>query len=170
MKLKTLSIAFLATFLLLGCTEQRKCQRFFKKHPKCFTNDTTVEIKTIKGDSFNSSAPIRIDSFYADSIIREIKDTCISKDEVREILRRIPCIIDPINKDTATYSLKIWVDNGLLKFKLKIKDRQFEQKTITNTPKLIIIKEKPKWLSGLLISLIVFIILLLGLVYLLFKK
>jgi len=134
-------ITILATFFLFGCTEQRKCQRFFKKHPRCFTSDTLIQYDTIKGIEFDTILIGRntIDTFMVDS----------GGIQVQTIVR--------------------WKTKTLYQ-KVIEKDTILETKTIRQIPNPIVITEKPKWLSGLLISLFLFIVLLLGLVYLLFKK
>ena len=138
---KRILITILATFLFIGCNTQRKCQRFFKKHPKCFTSDTLVQYDTIKGIEFDTILIGRntIDTFMVDS----------GGIQVQTIVR--------------------WKTKTLYQEVIE-KDTILETKTIRQIPNPIVINEKPKWLSGLLISLFLFIVLLLGLVYLLFKK
>ena len=138
---KRILITILATFLFIGCGTQRKCERFFKKHPKCFTSDTLVQYDTIKGIEFDTVFIGRneVDTFLVDS------GGVIIKTIVR------------------------WKTKTLYHNILK-KDTVVERVTITKRPSPIIVKQKPKWFSGLLISLIAFIVLLLGLIFLLFKK
>jgi hypothetical protein len=138
MKLKTLSVAFLALFLLIGCTEQRKCQKFFKKHPKCFTNDTTIRIDTIKGIEYDTVfiGKNTIDTFTTDS------------------------------GGVKVFSIVKWKERTVKVNVLK-HDTFIEVREITRIPDPIIEKVVPKFYKSALISLILFVLLLMGFIFVL---
>ena len=79
-------------------------------------NDTTI----LPGDSAKGETIIERDTAYIDSVLNSIRDTCLTKKQVRTISEKIPCRIQPIDIDSSRYRLKIWTGNGVLKYDLQI--------------------------------------------------
>lgn len=131
-----LGIIIILVISLTSCSTQKKCNRHINQLTKlgCLKadSDTSYKEKTLKGDSLNLDLPIIHDTLSIDSVLREIKDTCISKETIKEIIKKIPCNVEPYYKDDSLSTLSIKVVNNRLKVNLIIKPRTYKEATINN--------------------------------------
>jgi hypothetical protein len=164
----TILIAFIA-LILSSCSTSKKCERISNKAIalKCFksNSDTSYKEKILKGDSLNLDLPIIHDTIYIDSILKEIKDTCISKKTIKEILKKIPCNVEPYYKNDSLYTLSIKVVDNKIKVDLIIKPRKYKEATINNN-KIVVKKEIPMWTKWVWFA---FIMILVG-IYISYNK
>ena len=76
------SILFIVILLLTGCSTQKKCVKFIKKYPACFTAKIdTLFIQGFKLDTVYIGRN-EIDTFYFDSSGVKIKTVVLWKDKL----------------------------------------------------------------------------------------
>lgn len=141
--MKNILTYLISLFLLCSCSAQKRCDRRIKKALPCTTyqSDTIVRLDTLYG-------------FKADTLF-------IGKNG-----------IDTFYQDTGGIKVKTIVKWNTRTINQRVikKDTIIKTKVITNTPPPQIEYIRPKWVNGLVIGLMAFILLLLLLVYALFKK
>lgn len=97
-------------------SRQQKCMDCLKKTQDwgCLNLDTGKQyiIKTISGDTLHDSIPFYIDRHILDSIY--LSNPCPDKKTVENIIRNVK--IQPIDTTLARCKLKIWAENGKLRF------------------------------------------------------
>lgn len=138
---------FIFLLIITSCSAEKRCQRHFDKAKElgCLKeNDSTkVVIKYIKGDTIISYVPIYIDSNAFDSLHK--KDTCYTKQRIRTIIQKLK--ITPVNKVDSNYNLQIWLEDGQIKYELKLPSRKdsiiYQTKYLEHQTTM---KEIPNWL------------------------
>ena len=141
---------FIIILLLASCSTTKRCEKHIAKAKQlgCLkeSDSTKVVVKYIKGDTIISYVNVYIDSSDFDSLNK--KDSCFTKDRIRTIIQKLK--VTPVNKVDSNYNLKIWLENGLIKYELKLPSRKdsivYQTKYIDHKPKDIETNNIPKWL------------------------
>lgn len=114
----------LILLLITSCSAEKKCQRHISKAKElgCLkeSDSTKIVVKYIKGDTLISYVPIYIDSNSFDSLNK--KDPCYTKERVRTIIQKLK--VNPVNKVDSNYNLNIWLENGQIRYELKLPSRK----------------------------------------------
>lgn len=115
---------FLVAILLSSCNASKQCERHIAKAKElgCLKeNDSTkVVVKYIKGDTIISYVNVYIDSSEFDSLSK--KDSCFTKERIRTIIKKLK--VTPVNEVDSNYNLRIWLENGIIRYELKLPSRR----------------------------------------------
>lgn len=107
---------FIVLFLcasLFGCvSQQKRCERFVAKYPACFKNDSAHVVDTL----IKVVTEVQLEPYYDTNALNEalkkVKDTCITKETVKEILKTIPVKIQPYELDNEQYHIKAFIKDN----------------------------------------------------------
>ncbi len=110
--MKQFIVLFLCATMVSCVSQQKRCERFVAKYPACFKNDTAHVVDTIK----QLVTEVQLVPFYdtnaLNSALEKLKDTCISKETVKEILKTIPVKIKPYELDNDQYHIKAFIKDN----------------------------------------------------------
>lgn len=110
--MKQFIVLFLCATMVSCVSQQKRCERFVAKYPACFKNDTAHVVDTIK----QLVTEVQLVPFYdtnaLNSALEKLKDTCISKETVKEILKTIPVKIQPYELDNDQYHIKAFIKDN----------------------------------------------------------
>jgi hypothetical protein len=128
----------------------KKCEKHIAKAKElgCLkeSDSTKIVVKYIKGDTLISYVPVYIDSSDLDSL--NIKDTCFTKERIETIVQKLK--IPPVNRVDSNYNLKIWLENGQIRYELKLPSRKdsviYQIKYLEHKPLDTGLRNIPKWL------------------------
>lgn len=122
----------LLLILISSCTSERLCRKAERKG--CLKDTIKIEITKVVGEK-----QLYLDSNKLDSAVNAIlsllnsqtdtiHDTTYLKSpqsklgtKIKEIIKTIPCQMDSVNENTEFYDLRIWVENGVLKYEVNPK-------------------------------------------------
>ena len=136
--------------ILASCSTAKRCEKHIAKAKElgCLkeSDSTKIVVKYIKGDTIISYVDVYIDSSDLDTLNKQ--DTCFTKEWIQTIVQKLKII--PVDKIDSNYKLKIWLDNGKIRYELKLPSRKdsivYQIKYLEHKP----ISEKwnniPKWL------------------------
>jgi hypothetical protein len=95
---------------MVSCvSQQKRCERFVAKYPACFKNDTAHVVDTLKQVVTEVQLVPYYDTNALNSALAKIKDTCISKETIKEILKTIPVKIQPYELNNDQYHIKAFI-------------------------------------------------------------
>lgn len=108
--------------ILTSCNATKQCENHVRKAKigGCLRVDsfkTIVHDTTLKEVHIKDSAETKVDVRIVDSL--RITDTCFSKARTDNFRKAIT--MTPISIKDTNYSLDIWMDKGVVKYKLNIK-------------------------------------------------
>lgn len=130
-------LLFLCAFLLVGClSRQQKCERYVKKYPDCFRHDTTIVHDTTVKIEIKTELKPYLDTNALNKAIDSLKDSCINKVQIKEILKRIPIKVDPYHFENDEYIVNANIKNGVLLVEVEVKERVKEIVVPHPKPKL----------------------------------
>ena len=118
---------FLPLFLCLmmfGCmSQQRKCEKFVKKYPDCFSKDTSKVIKETPEQEIKLVLQPYIDTNAMNHLLDSLYqiDTCISVVEIKEAIGKIPLKIKPYREETDKYIVNARIGQGKILVDVVIK-------------------------------------------------
>lgn len=119
--------------LLYGCKCEWYTARAIKKG--CISKDTMWIKEVTPADTVEGPLKTILDTTGLYKLIPE-KDSCVSRDSIITLIKRLPCRIKPINVDSGWAKLEIWSENGEPQFRLtrprtekKVPCPQYNEKT-----------------------------------------
>jgi hypothetical protein len=117
-------ILIIVICIFASCSTAKRCEKHIAKAKQlgCLSeNDSTKTIvRYIKGDTIISYVNVYIDSSDFDSLNK--KDSCFTKDRIRTIIQKLK--VTPVNKVDSNYNLQIWLDNGQIRYELKLPSKK----------------------------------------------
>ena len=136
--------------ILTGCSTAKRCEKHISKAKElgCLvqTDSTKTIIKYIKGDTLISFVTVYVDSSDFDSLSKI--DSCFTKDRITTIIQKLK--VTPVNKVDSNYNLQIWLDNGQIRYELKLPSRKdsivYQIKYLEHKPINVGWNNIPKWL------------------------
>ena len=149
--------------ILASCSTAKKCEKHIAKAKElgCLkvSDSTKIVVKYVKGDTIISYINVFIDSSDFDSLSKI--DSCYTKDRITTIIQKLK--VTPVNKVDSNYNLQIWLDNGIIRYELKLPSRKdsivYQIKYLEHKPINVGWNNIPKWLVILIgIMGLVFII------------
>lgn len=114
-----------------------------RKYPACFKPDTIVLRDTFKQIDIQYSTIGTIDTVVLDSVILKLKDTCINKKQIKDLVKNLPCSVPANEVDNDTFNLKVWYFNENINYAIKIKPRFLERSVISKP--VPVVQNCPKW-------------------------
>jgi hypothetical protein len=138
--------------LISSCSTAKKCERHIAKAKElgCLkeSDSTKVVVKYIKGDTLISYVDVYVDSSEFDSLSK--KDSCFTKDRIQTIIQKLK--VTPVNEVDSNYNLQIWLENGKIRYELKLPSRRdsivYQTKYLEHKPLPFksSLRNIPKWL------------------------
>lgn len=125
-------LTILTLLILSSCNSDRICRRAIKHG--CQKDTIKIEITKVVGqkemyldsnkldsavNAILSLLKTEVDTTHDTIYLKAVKSNLSSK--IREIIKTIPCKFEPINEVTPYYDLRIWDDNGTLRYKVEPK-------------------------------------------------
>lgn len=122
----------LTLILISSCTSDRLCRKAERKG--CQRDTIKIEITKVVGEK-----QLYLDSNKLDSAVNAILSLLNNQDDtihdttylkspqsklkgkIKDIIKTIPCQMDSVNENTEFYDLRIWVENGVLKYEVNPK-------------------------------------------------
>lgn len=138
--------------LITSCSAERRCASALDKAKRlgCLKDSVMIVHDTTKEVRDTGSVKLVLDSALMDSLLNA--DTCFTKARIETVIRNAK--VKPVNIDDSLYSLKIWMDKGVLKHDLVIKPRYIQVKTkgyvVVNPPQKC---ELPDWVKMVIAGL-----------------
>ena len=136
--------------ILASCSTTKRCEKHIAKAKElgCLkeSDSTKIVVKYIKGDTVISYVNVYIDSSDFDSLSKI--DSCFTKDRITTIIQKLK--VTPVNKVDSNYNLQIWLDNGIIRYELKLPSRKdsivYQIKYLEHKPINEGWNNIPKWL------------------------
>jgi len=144
-----MKLLLILLIILSSCSTEKRCARINAKSERlgCLTHDTMY----LPGEVKKGEKELFLDSAKLDSVAQvlvehyqDLLDSCANakdsnnsrksdnlaktKKNIKDLINKIPCKIEPTNDSTARFVLKIWVDSGKLKHSIEIKDMVIDTK------------------------------------------
>lgn len=126
--------SILILILISSCIPERAARKtnWLKSHGYLSTDSTTVKIKIPKDSSSGQIDFITVfDSIFIKSLdTLYLKDSCPDKKKVQQMANKVAksVIITPVKDSTNRHELKIWVENGEIKYTLRDNEIEAEGK------------------------------------------
>ncbi len=144
--MKQFIVLFLCVFLVSCVSQQKKCERFVAKYPKCFKNDTTIIHDTTKSTDIVILQKLYIDTLLLNHLLDSLNklDTCITINDIKSIAQSIPIKVKPYFKETDRYTVSSKIVNNKIVTNVHIKEQIKEIVVPPKKPTIIIpAAEKP---------------------------
>ena len=110
--MKQFIVLFLCATMVSCVSQQKRCEKFVAKYPACFKNDTAHVVDTVKQVVTEVQLVPYYDTNALNSALAKLKDTCISKETIKEILKTIPVKIQPYELNNDQYHIKAFIKDN----------------------------------------------------------